>query len=680
MNEQWKKLSEEIPVPESLEPDRIEQTLKRRQTEHPSSYTPGRMKRGIALAACLTVLILAGASLCLSRILPSDNGESPSGDVRVVMEDESETDSSANSGDGSEQNNPANGDDGTPAAGTASSEPAEQMPHTTYHKLRKTISEYNKTLEKQNGYSDDAIALAENADTFAGSGAAPDTRATKDTVKSAENDANTGNYTKTDLQVQGVDEGDIVKTDGTSIFTCRDTIYGSKIRIYRADGAATKRISEIKTDDITVHELYLDQNRLIAVGTRWDENNSDNLTCILIYDISNTAKPTLCAKKTQSGWYHTSRKNGTYLYTLSKKGTDYRLDGNDDKDPKHYVPCMDGTAFPEDRLYLPEHVSSNSYLVITALDVTDGTTFTDSLSVLGSGGICYVSENHIFVGSAYYKNGTKTKLSKFEYENGKLSAQSSRTFNGVLNDQFSMDEYDGTFRFVATTYGPDGSTTNGLYVLDKNLKPLGSVDKLAKNERIYSARFLGTKAYFVTYRETDPVFLVDLSNPKKPVVKDKLKIPGFSEYLHPYGDSLLLGIGSQQSKKGDMQVKLSMFDSSSDQAVRELDHLLIQKGEESSSIAGRNHKAVLVDTERNRIGLCISSWNLDDTTKVSEDTVSYNVYSYDSSGFHKITSLAPPGLTLQGARGLFIGKHFYLIDEDTKKGIYVYDDTFKPVR
>lgn len=666
MNEQWKHLSEQIPVPDSLKPDRIEQTLTQRQAEHPSSYTPSRIKRGIALAACLTVLILAGASLCLSRILPSDNGESLSGDVRLVMQEDTGTDDSANGGAVS------------PAAATSASEPTDQMQHTTYSKLRKTISEYNKTLEKQNGYSDDVTALAENADTFAGSGAAPDSRATKDTVKSAENDANTGNYTKTDLQVQGVDEGDIVKTDGTSIFTCRDTIYGSKIRIYRADGAATKKISEIKTDDVTVHELYLEQNRLIAVGTEEKSVDSETLTCILIYDISDTAKPTLCNKKTQSGWYHTSRKNGTYLYTLSQKMTDYLPDGDGHKDPKHYVPCRDGVAFPEDRLYLPEHVASNSYLVITVLDVTDGTTFTDSLSVLGSGGICYVSENHIFVGSAYYKNGTKTQLSKFEYENGKLSAQTSRTFRGVLNDQFSMDEYDGMFRFVATTYGSDGSTANGLYVLDQNLKPLGSVDKLAKNERIYSARFLGTKAYFVTYRETDPVFLVDLSNPKKPVVKDKLKIPGFSEYLHPYGDSLLLGIGSQQSGKGGMQVKLSMFDSSSGQAVKELDHLIIQKGEESSSIAGRNHKAVLVDTERNRIGLCVSSFS--NKNSYYTESVCYNIYSYNSSGFHKIASLAPKDLSIQGARGLFIGKHFYLIDENTKKGIYVYDDTFKPVR
>lgn len=674
MNEQWKKLSEEIPVPESLEPDRIEQTLKRRQAEHPSSYTSSRMKRGIALAACLTVLILAGASLCLSRIMPFHDGESPSEDVRVVMEDESETGNSANRDDGSEKNNPADGDDGTPTAGTATGEPEEQMPHTTYHKLRKTISEYNKT-HKQKDFCEDTVDLAmpENEKAFTGSGAATKNRSPETNSTDAEN------YTKTDLQVEGVDEGDLVKTDGTSIFTCRDTFYGSKICIYHADGAATKKISEIKTDEVTVHELYLDQKRLIAVGTCWDENDNDNLTCILIYDISDTAKPKLSAKKTQSGWYRTSRKNGTYLYTLSEKNAASYSSEDNQKDPKYYVPCTDGNPLPEDSLYLPEHVSSNSYLVVTALDITDGTVFTDSLSVLGSGGTCYVSENHILVGYAYYKNGTKTKLSKFEYENGKLSAQSSRTFNGVLNDQFSMDEYDGTFRFVATTYGPGGSTTNGLYVLDKNLKPLGSVDKLAKNERIYSARFLGTKAYFVTYRETDPVFLVDLTDPKKPVVKDKLKIPGFSEYLHPYGDDLLLGIGSQQSKKGDMQVKLSMFDISSDQAVKESDRLIIRNNDETSSIAGENHKAVLVDTERNRIGLCVMSSNVDKRTYEYKSTVSYDIYSYNPSGFLKIASLAPKDLSLQTARGLFIGKYFYLIDENTKKGIHVYDDTFKQI-
>lgn len=666
MKEEWKNLSEQIPIPESLEPDQIEQALKQRQAERPASYTSSRIKRGIAIAACLAVLILAGASLCLSRIMPFQNGASPSGSSRVAMEDSADT------------NQPANGETGSPVAETATSEPAEQMQHTTYDKLRKTISKYNEKKQKQKYFCDDLAyenyAAAEN-DT---SGTGPSTAADlKDSSALSSSRTDTGDYTKTDLQVQGVDEGDFVKTDGTSIFTCRDTVYGSKICIYHADGAATKKVSEIKADEVTVRELYLEQNRLIAVGTCWDDSENNNLTCILVYDISDTAKPTLRTRKTQSGWYQTSRKSGTYLYTLSQKTAEYISDKEDWKEPKNYVPCTDGTPLPEDRLYLPEHVSSNSYLVITALDVTDGTTFTDSLSVLGAGGVCYVSENHIFVGSVYYGNNTKTKLSKFEYENGKLKAQSSRTFNGVLNDQFSMDEYNGTFRFVATTYSSNGSTTNGLYVLDKDLKPLGSVDRLAKNERIYSARFLGTKAYFVTYRETDPVFLVDLSNPEKPVVKDKLKIPGFSEYLHPYGDGLLLGIGSQESKKGDMQVKLSMFDISSDEAVKELEHHIIRGSRQTESIAGQNHKAVLVDTERNRIGLCVSSSGNSDNDY--EMTASYDFYSYDSAGFHKITSLAPQDLTLETARGLFIGKYFYLIDENTKKSIYVYDDAFKRV-
>lgn len=655
MKDQWKNLSEQIPIPESLEPDQIEQTLKHRQAEHPSSYTSDRIRRGIAIAACLTVLVLAGASLCLSRIMPFQNDAAPSEGSRIAMEY------------GTDTNNSANGDTDSPAAETATDKPTEQMQHTTYDKLEKTISEYNKKEQRQK----DCCAVYELAESDT-SGTAPNSS----TFKS--NNTDIGDYTKTDLQVQGVDEGDIVKTDGTSIFTCRGTMYGSKIRIYHADGAATKKISEITEEEVTIKELYLEQNRLIAVGTSWDESDNNNLTCILVYDTSDTTKPALLTKKTQSGWYQTSRKSGTYLYTLSQKTSEYVSEKENRKGPKHYVPCTDGTPLPEDRLYLPEHVSSNSYLVITALDVTDGTTFTDSLSLLGSGGTCYVSENHIFVGSAYYGNGTKTKLSKFEYENGKLSAQSSRTFDGVLNDQFSMDEYNGTFRFVATTYDSKGSTTNGLYVLDKNLKPLGSVDKLAKNERIYSARFFGTKAYFVTYRETDPVFLVDLSNPKKPVVKDKLKIPGFSEYLHPYGDDLLLGIGSQESTKGDMQVKLSMFDISSYESVKQLDYHILQDKNETMSIAGENHKAILVDTKRNRIGLCVSSFN--NTADDYEGTIAYNLYSYDSDGFHKIASLAPKGLTFENARGLFIGKYFYLIDEDAKKSIYIYDDNFKRVK
>ncbi len=196
---------------------------------------------------------------------------------------------------------------------------------------------------------------------------------------------------------------------------------------------------------------------------------------------------------------------------------------------------------------------------------------------------------------------------------------------------------------------------------------LGKVDRLARSERIYSARFMGDKAYFVTYRETDPVFLVDLSDPSKPVVKDKLKIPGFSEYLQGYGEGLLLGIGSNINKNGDTQVKLTMFDISSGTNVQEIHTKLLEK--ETYSLAGKNHKAILADAGKNLIGFATESYE-----KNGKQKITYRLYSYDEKkGFQKLATLSPKNMAISSARGLYIGEHLYLADGEGIGGIYVYD-------
>ena len=121
-------------------------------------------------------------------------------------------------------------------------------------------------------------------------------------------------------------------------------------------------------------------------------------------------------------------------------------------------------------------------------------------------------------------------------------------------------------------------TTNTLYVLDDKLKELSRIEELAPDESIYSARFIGNTGYFVTFRQMDPLFSVDLSDPKKPEILGALKIPGFSEYLHPYGDGLLLGIGMDTDPTGMTTngVKLSMFDVSDPKDVREIQKYVIE--------------------------------------------------------------------------------------------------------
>lgn len=665
-NNKWDELSSQIPVPDSLKPEQIEKKLeqaKHRQYTANARRLTNRVLAVTATAACALLLFVVGSSLYGSGILPQN----------------------------------INISDGIESAGSelaSQSVQHSQMEHATYTQLQQNISGYYRRLLQESRVYENSV-----------DGAVPETakEAADSTQKAAPSGISTSpdlvnSYTKTDLQVQGVDEGDIVKTDGSYIYSCSASAYGSVVKIYRASGEATKKISDFTVDAVTVNELYLDENRLIAVGSDWGEaagntgNSAEDTqypaeakydilrseqTSIAVYDISDAAQPKQLAKRTQSGDYFTSRKNGRYLYTLSTMSVPASLEK---EDKKSYVPCTDGELLPEDRLYIPERASSNCYLVLTALDITAADSFSDRISTLGAGGVCYVSENSIYVGT-HVSNGMygKTTISKYRYADGTLTAVANRIIDGTLNDQFSMDEYNSYLRFVATTYDADGSTSNGLYVLDNALNPVGSVDKLARNERIYSARFMGDRAYFVTYRETDPVFLVDLSTPEKPVVKDKLKIPGFSDYLHPYGESLLLGIGSSETSKGDAQVKLSMFDISSGTAVSETHKKLLEM--QTYSIAGENHKAVLVDTERSLIGFCIYSAHDDHNDKEKGNGYSYRIFSYDTKGFHETAALSPNDLSLS-ARGLFIGDYFYLVDDEgMRSGIHVYKaESFKQIK
>lgn len=699
MNEKWKKMSEQIPVPDSLQPDRIEQMLKQKQKKRPVLHA-GRLANRIAGAAAALLLVLLAANILHGMVASpeknaeqvasrgdSSQGASPQG--TSPQENSPQEDFSGE--DASTDTDQDKTSDLSESAGTSE----QTMPHTSYAKLEKAISDHFSDITMGSATKDAAIPKygmveqytsgSRNSEASSREEIASEADASMDTAKQ-------GDYTKTDLQVQGVDEGDIVKTDGTYIYSCTENAGGSRINIYRADGKNTEKVSKISIPKTSVDEMYLDQNYLVTVGTSWDDENNSlsgssssqkrayydlayrhGETSISVYDLTDEKHPKRLSEKKQSGSYYTSRKNGNYVYTLSRMYTEPVKDKND---KRSFVPSADGDVLSEEQLYLPDHVASNCYLVLTALDVTNGEKFSDSLSVLGGGDICYVSEKHIFVATGLFDSGTKTSISKYRYENGKLKALTSETFNGMLHDQFSLDEYDDTLRFVATTYHTNGSTSNGLYVLDKNLNMIGSVDNLAKNEEIYSARFLGTRAYFVTYRNTDPVFLADLTDPAHPVIKDKLKIPGFSEYLHTYGDDLLLGIGSNQMKNGSMQVKLSMFDISSDSSVTENHKKLLEK--ETNSIAGNNHKAVLVDNERNRIGLCIYSFR--DDNRSGDGGYSYRIYSYDGKGFHNVAKLRPKNLSMS-ARGLYIGDYFYLVDDIAgSSGIHVYDaDTFEKV-
>ncbi len=225
------------------------------------------------------------------------------------------------------------------------------------------------------------------------------------------------------------------------------------------------------------------------------------------------------------------------------------------------------------------------------------------------------------------KEREKTVIHKIKINGNKIKYVSAGTAPGRLLNQFSMGEYEGNLR-IATTTGNTWQDTslNHVYVLDEDLEIIGSVEDLAKGERIYSVRFLGDKVYMVTFRQVDPFYVIDLSDPENPEVLGYLKIPGYSSYLHPYDEDHIIGVGVE-----DRKLKLSLYDVSDFENPEEVDKYIVD-GEYSSSDALYDHKAFLFDKEKQLLVIPVSQTIIVNKTK-SEYGYWYNNYKYWRGAF-----------------------------------------------
>jgi len=613
-----KKMADEIPVPEKLSPDQIEKKLKNNRKK------PHRYVRGVCAAAAAVIVVGAGVMMWQNQ------QQNP----KTILEPEKVADQSENSTD-------------------QQAKITEE--HKTYEEIRKSIDDYLTEKGKER------ITMMENDIEYL-SGA-------EDTSQAKTSKSSVNEYTRTNNQVEGIEEADIVKTDGKYIYSYYRDAVSSTISIVKAEGKDSAQIGKIVLADVQVQALYVQDRWLVVLAE--DENTSSDdanvQTRIYLYDVSNPEKPICRSKNSQSGYYSDSRLTGNILYTISVKRV-YEAEKKTDK--KEYIPEVGGELLPEDSLYCPNPGMSAEYLVFQSIDLSQSGKTIDSMAVLGAEGTYYMSEKNIYVATET-DAWRKTKISRYSYEKGTIKYACEKVINGTILNQFSMDEYEGNLRFAATTYDDNGKTTNGLYIVDSSFKTIGSVSRLAPGERIYSARFMGESVYFVTYRETDPLFFVDVSDPTNPVVKDKLKIPGFSDYLHPFGENMLLGVGSIQDNEGNSCVKLSMFDISDPEKVKEIHSKKLEIN--SHQNIGNDHKGILVDVKRNRIGFGIEMYD-------NRTDPYYEIFSYDTQkGFQKVAKLSLEGSYGVTSRGLYIGDYFYLCIDSS--GICVYDTKkYKKIR
>mgnify|MGYP005927160909 CR=1 FL=1 len=256
-------------------------------------------------------------------------------------------------------------------------------------------------------------------------------------------------------------------------------------------------------------------------------------------------------------------------------------------------------------------------------------------------------------------------------ENGKLTFAANGAVPGALNNQFSLDERDGYLRMATTeqTYSysvyrdekhdfentkadEDGmQTRNDVYVLDASLKTVGSVTGLAEGEQVFSARFDGDYGYLCTYRQTDPVFAVDLTEPTNPKVVGELKLSGYSDYLHIWSDGLLFGLGMEMQLVGANTtvdgMKLVMIDTSDPAKLHDLHTQAIDA---DYSEALNNHKAILVDSGKDIIAFPAEN--------------SYLVYGYSADDGFTLRKEISVSQWDGNNRGLYIGDYFYVVGSD----------------
>lgn len=559
-----KECGENVLVPESLQPDRMETILsdaagKKHEKISSRRITPKRIA-AVAAAACLACIVGFGTWM--------GSGSGDKG-TRVAM----------------------NGED--------------KRKYKSYEEIYDALSDEAKRASNSTG--EGIFGITESEDVMTAKSSLADSGVASGAMENESVDMST-----TNIQVEGVDEGDIVKSDGKYFYVSRVN-EGDRIDIVERGKQELLDIQKIYVTMDRVAEMYLSDGKLTIIG------EDEDTTAVEIFDISNPSKPEKKTSFHQSGHYQTSRYVDGHLYLFSYMYLYNILDIKKEEVEK-YVPSVGGKTVDCGNICPPEEKEvGEGYFVMSGYDVAGQEKEVQNKAILTDFPLVYVSSNYLYL---VEENGNKSNIIRYTYQKGTFKDRMVTEVDGYLHDRFSMHEKDGYLRVVTTRQSDSpfsGTTENGLYIFDENMKLTGSVTGLAKGERIYSARFMGDMGYFVTYRETDPLFSVDLSNPKKPKVLGALKIPGFSNYLQFYNENLLFGIGQENGR-----VKISMFDITNPADVKEVDKKIL--GYYEWSEAWNEPHSVLIDEKKNIVAFPVSRY----------DSYDYLVYSYEEGeGFVK---------------------------------------------
>ena len=500
-------------------------------------------------------------------------------------------------------------------------------------------------------------------------------------------------YSKTNVQTQGVDESDIVKTDGAYLYVVTDNqVHIVDIRKGEPKEAAVLEIPS-ETASFSIKEIYVDDGKLLVITGEKDTqlkeikkesreqeattsvvisleesgNSGDlkaseyytvtqNMTTLYTYSLETPSKPALLGQVGQDGAYHTSRKIGDKVYLFTKESLAENCYGYD-RGSYDWVPLAGGETIASDCIYIPQQ-GGNS-LIVSSIDTDQPQEILDNVMIVNNDVNVYVSTEAVYLYHVNWNQDATTEIAKFSLKDGQINAVSASGVKGRVRDTFAINEYQNTLRILTASDNSNEGTN--LYILDEELKLTGKLEGIAPGETIYAARYLGDMAYFVTYRNVDPLFAADLSDPAKPMILGELKITGYSEYLHMWEPGTMFGIGYETDPDTGRRegIKLSMFDVSNPADLQTADCICITNADYSAAMD--QYKTVLAEPQANLIGFVVTEYDRTQTN-------TYLLFEWKDGKFHNL--LTQDIAESAYYRGVYAGQYFYIV---TAENVVAYD-------
>ena len=684
----------------------------------------------------------------------------------------------------------------------------------SYEKLMEllTSEQMQEFYGKRIFYSDTNTTVAETAvsesvEKQSGSVSSEDANSAIQNLRGLSSEVAESDFSKTNVQVEGVDEADVVKTDGEYIYQ----VNKNRVVIAKAYPAGEMKVENIinfRETNFTPAEIYIHKDdtgeKLVVIGnsyvdyilpqkeavieteikTEVDDNankaisdeaedKSDDesasvakkiyppiyysreIVKTIVFDVTDKANIKEVKDVEIDGYYISSRKIGPYVYIASNKNIDYYrimnvIDGDlqnntsntsasstDDSAgilPSYrYRNVKDesrGTAETEtsdlkkifvnigyDSIYYFPGIIQPNYLIIASIDVNEVNEEPNVSAYLGSGQNIYMSLQNLYVSITFLRelpeldeqeenSGTSTEnietdtkavfrrqtttentlIYKFALNKENVVFKGKGEVPGRVLNQFSMDEYNNMFR-IATTRGQvwgsgEFVSKNNVYVLDDMLNVIGKVEDIAPGEQIYSARFMGDRAYMVTFRTVDPLFVIDLEDPKSPKILGALKIPGYSDYIHPYDENHIIGFGKDTVEVKDqayyLGMKVALFDVTDvSNPVQKFSEIIGDRGTESELLG--NHKALLFSKEKGIMAFPVTVMEIKGESKFDEfGYPKYGQFAFQGAYVYEIDT--EKGFTLKGRIThlssddyLKAGMDWYENDGNIKRILYIKD-------